>query len=164
MPDRRFFLAATLLAAVGVSQACSDDGPTAPVLVTEFTATLTGANERPNPNSSTATGTATVTIVGENSVTFTVTVAGLTNVTAGHIHVGKASVAGAVIVGVAPAILPTGTFSGTFNSGTIVAGDLASAPVTMTSLIALIRNGDAYVNLHTTANPGGEIRGQLVPK
>jgi len=30
------------------------------------------------------------------------------------------------------------------------------------SLLVLLRNGQAYVNVHTTANPGGEIRGQLV--
>ena len=164
MPDRRVLLATSLLAAFGVSQACSSSSTTGPSLTTEFTATLLSANERPTPNASTATGAATVTIVGENSLTFTVTVNGITNLTAGHIHVGKASVAGAVIIGLAPAVLPTGTFSGTFNTGTIVAADLATAPVSMSSLIALIRNGDAYINLHTTANPGGEIRGQLVPK
>lgn len=163
MPDRRVLLAASLLVALGVSQGCSDS-TTEPSLVTQFTATLSGANERPTPNTSTATGTATVTIVGENSLTFTVVVAGITNLTAGHIHVGKASVAGAVIIGLAPAVLPVGTFSGTFNSGTIAVADLANAPVTMSSLIALIRNGDAYVNIHTVANGGGEIRGQLVPR
>lgn len=163
MPDRRILLGTTLLLILASIQSCSDD-PTGPALQTEFTATLNGANERPTPTTSTATGTATVTIVGENSLTFSITVAGLTNVTAGHIHVGKASVAGGVLVSVAPAVLPTGTFSGIFNSGTITSTDLASAPVTMASLIALIRNGDAYINLHTTANPGGDIRGQLVPQ
>jgi hypothetical protein len=165
MPNHRIFLAASLLAALGLSQGCSDDDDlTAPVLETEFTATLIGASERPNPVTTTATGTATVTIVNENSLTFTVTVANLTNITAGHIHVGSAAVAGAVIVGLAPATLPTGTFTGILNSGTITVATLAGAPVTMASLIALIRNGDAYINVHTTANPGGEIRGQLVPQ
>jgi len=163
MPDRRFLLVASLLAGLGLSTSCSDN-PTEPVLATEFTATLNGANERPTGNSSTASGVATVTIVSENSLTFTVTVANLTNITAGHIHVGSAAVAGAVIVGLAPATLPTGTFTGTFNSGTITTATMATAPVTMASLLALIRNGDAYVNVHTTAFPGGEIRGQLVPK
>lgn len=162
MPHRRFVLAASFFAALGLTQSCSDN-PTEPALKTQFTATLNGANERPTGNSSAATGTATVTIVGENSLTFSVTVANLTNVTAAHIHVGSASVAGAVIVGLAPATLPTGTFTGTLNSGTITVTSLATAPVTMASLLALIRNGDAYVNVHTTAFGGGEIRGQLVP-
>lgn len=163
MPDRRLFLTASLLATLGLSQGCSDS-TTEPALETEFTATLTGANERPNPVNSTATGTATVTIVGENSLSYSITVAGITNVTAAHIHIGKASVAGAVLVGVLPGTPPTGTFTGTLSSGTITVTDMATAPISMPTLIAMIRNGDTYINVHTTANQGGEIRGQLVPQ
>lgn len=163
MPDRRLLLAASLLVALGLSQSCSDN-PTEPVLVTEFTASLSGANERPNPTTSTATGTATVTIVGENSLTFSVVVTGMTNVTAGHIHIGKASVAGAVLVGLVTVVPPAGAFSGTLASGTITATEMATAPISLPTLIAMIRGGDTYVNVHTTANPGGDIRAQLVPK
>jgi hypothetical protein len=143
MPDRRILLAASLLVALGLSQSCSDSA-TEPALATEFTASLSDANERPNAYSSTATG--------------------ITNATAAHIHVGKASVAGGIIIGLSPTTPPTGTFTGTFNSGTLTATDLASAAITLPSLAALIRNGDAYVNVHTVVLPGGEIRGQLVPK
>lgn len=162
MPDRRIFLAASLLLALGLSQSCSDS-TTGPVLPTEFTAGLSGANERPNGNASTATGAATVTLT-ETSLTFSISVTALTSPTAAHIHVGKASVSGGVILGLTPAAPPTGTFTGVFNSGTVSAADLAGAAVSLASLAALIRNGDAYVNVHTTAFPGGEIRGQLVPK
>jgi hypothetical protein len=162
MPNRRVLLVA-LIAALGLSLSCDDDDDlTEPVLETEFEATLDGANERPDPVTTTATGSATVTIVGENSLDFSVTVADITDVQAAHIHVGIASVAGGILVSLAPATLPPGTFSGTLNSGTITAADLTNGPVTMASLLALIRNGDTYVNVHTTANPGGEIRGQLV--
>ena len=162
MLDRRIFLAASLLVALGLSLSCSDS-ITAPVLPTDFTATLSGANERPNANASTATGTATVTLT-ETSLTFSISVTGITSPTAAHIHVGKASVSGGVILGLTPATPPTGTFTGVFNSGTVSATDLAGAAVSLASLAALIRNGDAYVNVHTVALPGGEIRGQLVPK
>jgi hypothetical protein len=37
-------------------------------------------------------------------------------------------------------------------------GSLAQAEAT---LIAGIENGQSYFNIHTTINPGGEIRGQL---
>ena len=164
MPNHRFLLAASLLAALGLSQGCSDDDDlTGPDLETEFTATLIGASERPTPVTTTATGTATVTIVNENSLTFNVTVANLTNITMAHIHVGNASVAGGILVHLTPATLPSGTFTGVLNSGTITTATMATAPVTMASLLALMRNGDTYINVHTTANPGGEIRGQLVP-
>jgi CHRD domain len=33
----------------------------------------------------------------------------------------------------------------------------------MSDLIQAIVGGGAYVNIHTSANPAGEIRGQLVP-
>ena len=36
--------------------------------------------------------------------------------------------------------------------------------VSMDSVMKLVKAGLAYVNVHTPANGGGEIRGQLVPK
>jgi hypothetical protein len=35
---------------------------------------------------------------------------------------------------------------------------------TIDDVIQAVANGNAYVNIHTTTIPGGEIRGQLVPK
>ena len=35
---------------------------------------------------------------------------------------------------------------------------------TIDDVIQAVANGNAYVNIHTTTNPGGEIRGQLVPR
>ncbi len=162
MIDRRILIGVSLLSVAALSQSCSDT-VAAPVLATDFVATLSGANERPTPNASTATGSATVSIT-DNSLTFNITVAGLTSITAAHIHVGKASVSGGILVNLSPAAPPTGTFSGILNSGTITAADLANAPITLSSLAALIRNGDTYINVHTVANAPGEIRGQLVAK
>jgi hypothetical protein len=162
MPHRRLLAAAALLATLGAGLGCSDD-PTEPVLENDFTATLNGANERPNPVTTTAGGTATVTI-GNNSLTYNIQVTGITDANAAHIHIGNATVAGGILVHLTPATPPTGTFTGTFSSGTITAATLAGGPVSFESLATLIRNGDTYINVHTTANPGGEIRGQLVPQ
>jgi hypothetical protein len=60
--------------------------------------------------------------------------------------------------------------NGVLAQGTIDSDDdvidrtAAQCPIavaTLADLITLIRSGDAYVNVHTTANPLGAIRGQL---
>jgi hypothetical protein len=67
--------------------------------------------------------------------------------TAAHLHQAPAGVAGGVIVPLSPS--GTNSFSGT--------GTLTAAQIT-----AFTGSG-TYVNVHTAANPGGEIRGQVVP-
>jgi hypothetical protein len=50
------------------------------------------------------------------------------------------------------------------NANTIPRPDSAQCPggvANFDELIAKIRSGEAYVNVHTLANPGGEIRGQI---
>ncbi|PYP41597.1 MAG: CHRD domain protein [Gemmatimonadetes bacterium] len=152
---------APALALVGL--ACDNDN-TAPAAATRFSATLTGANERPTPNASTATGTATFTIdETAGTITYTVNVTNITNVTASHIHVGRADAAGPVVVNLLAATPPAGTINGQLATGTITAASIGTGvPITFASLTALMRSGDIYANVHTQANPGGEIRGQLV--
>ena len=151
------------LSGIAVFAACGSDTTTTvdPTPAVTYTSTLSAANERPNVNASTATGTATYTLKG-NTLSFVVTVSGLTGpATASHIHVGAASAAGAVIV---PFV--TGSVqSGNVASGTI---DLSSTISNGTSTISgdslkvLLNNGNAYTNVHTAANGGGEIRGQII--
>ena len=143
--------------------ACSNDNTT-PAAATQFSATLTSANERPPPNTSTATGTATVTIdETAGTITFNVTVAGITNVIASHIHVGRPDAAGPIVVNLLTTTPAPGTITGMLTSGSVTASAITTGvPITFTSLVALMRTGDTYINVHTQANPGGEIRGQLV--
>ena len=160
----RFPVSRALAAAAAIAGlACNDDN-TAPAAATRFTATLTSAAERPTPNSSTATGTATFTIdETAGTITYTVTVANIVNVIASHIHVGRADAAGPIVVNLLAATPPAGTITGTLTSGTITAASIGTGvPITFASLVALMRSGDIYTNVHTQANPGGEIRGQLV--
>jgi len=115
-----------------------------------FTATLTGANERPTPVTTTATGTAIVTVVG-TILTWKVDVVNIDSVNAAHIHIGGPEEAGNVTRSLNPLSTDT-NFTGTLANG--------SAPVS-DSVLALMRAGRTYVNVHTLKNGDGEIRGQL---
>ena len=120
---------------------------------TTFKATLNATSEVP-ANQSPATGTATVTLdSATNKITWSGTFSGLTGpATAAHIH------------GPAPAgknagvILWISTKGSPFNSPFQGSAD---QPLTADQAADLMA-GNYYVNIHTAANPGGEIRGQLV--
>jgi len=136
---------------------CKDD---VGVTVSErFMATLS----RPTPITTTATGTAEFTYVADLATLFyRIDVGSLDSVTLAHIHApaDTGSNAGVVLnLFLGPTKGPG--FSGTLAQG--VGGDLgAPAGMTMDSLLVLLRNGHAYVNVHTRAHPAGEIRGQVV--
>ena len=109
--------------------------------------TLSGANEVP-PVSSSAAGSGTVTIKDDGSVSAKITVSGMT-ATAAHIHMAAAGANGPVIVPF------TKTGDNTFEAA-------AGAKMSPEQLAAS-KAGNTYVNVHTAANPGGEIRAQLKP-
>ena len=106
-----------------------------------------------------AQGTANVALSpDESSLTATVNYSGLSGpATAGHIHAGKAGVAG-------PVVLP---FSGDLGSPinrTFTAADYVAAPNAppdFPSFVQSLKSGGAYVNVHTAACKPGEIRGQI---
>lgn len=147
-----------------------------------FIAYLDGPSESP-PNASPGTGTATVTIDADaNTYSVDVDYAGLlANVTAAHIHVinGPGDTTTSDTIG--PVATPTPTFPGfptatsdsyaqtfdttqssSYRSGWITdsGGTTAQAEA---ELFAGISEGRAYFNIHTSAFPGGEIRGFFVP-
>jgi|SRR6476469_6730102 len=147
---------------------CDSNG-TGPASQT-FTATLNGAGERPNPVTTPATGTGTFTLSEDgNTLTWNVVTTGLNNVTASHIHIGGREIAG-------PIVLPL--YAGAASSNPAITGSVTRANftsplgVTFDGLIALMKSGDTYVNVHTDNGvaptntgpgdfPGGEIRGQI---
>ena len=69
------------------------------------------------------------------------------NVTAAHIHRAAAGVNGPIIHPFTSAVSP---FRGVFELSTADLADLQA--------------GNLYVNVHSSANPGGEIRGQIGPR
>jgi hypothetical protein len=161
---------ATALLGVGMLAACGSDKTTAPNTVT-YKATLSGANERPNANTSTATGTWTgVLNTQTNVMTYTLTYSGLsTNSTLAHIHApGDATVAAGVVLNFANYANSTTFFTPGSTSGTAAGtinfsgGTVQGLTITGDSLKKDMDLGLTYVNVHTSANPGGEIRGQIV--
>ena len=161
MRGKRLLVIGVALAAPVVS--CSDSTSPAPPIT--YTATLNAANERQaNPVNSTATGTATFSLAGGDTLTFTITAAGLTaNAIASHIHVGATTASGPIVNGFSPINAVT---TGTVTSGTIILSKLVPSTnppqVSGDSLRKLLDNGNAYVNVHTSTFTAGEIRGQIV--
>lgn len=94
-------------------------------------------------------------------------VANIEDVLMAHIHLAPAGQNGPVVVWLYPAgpppVLIPGRFNGVLATGVIADGDLVGplAGMTLDDLVAEINAGNAYVNVHTVANPGGEIRGQI---
>lgn len=151
-----------VIAALAFAAACggSDNSNT-------YTAQLAAANEVP-ANASTGTGTATFTVNG-TTVNYTIDYQNLTGgPTASHIHVGAPGVAGPVVVPFSG--LPTttsGTFSGSFTAADVKAGTSGSTTINagnLGDLINAFKSGNAYANVHTQTNAGGEIRGPIHPK
>jgi hypothetical protein len=118
---------------------------------TGFAASLDGKQEG-TPVTTGASGTGAFTLANAGLV-FNTTVTGL-DFTAAHFHNAAAGVNGGVVRTM------TNDFVGNTASGVWTSTD--SEPLT-NELIGELLQGNIYVNAHTVANPGGEIRGQLSP-
>lgn len=153
----RFAFAPLLLAAVLV--ACDDDDDVTGTQTEVFTADLSGDAEVP-PVTTTASGSATFTRSG-NEVQFTLDVSDIENTTAAHIHTGVAGVNGPIAVTLFEADAGSEfSGSGRLSSGTFAAADI-EVDLDFSELLQLMRSDGAYVNVHTSQNPDGEIRGQI---
>ena len=147
-------------------------------------ASLTGAAERPAPVDTSGTGSSLLTVNDDRTqIFYTLTYTGLTNVQQAHIHVGDANIAGGIIlflctnigtgtnvaIGGGPLPTPQACPQGASVTitGTLTAADLSPKPAqgvnTFADAIANLISGNTYTNVHTAANPGGEVRGQDVP-
>ncbi|VIO77578.1 CHRD domain-containing protein [Bradyrhizobium ivorense] len=135
----------TLLATLTLGAALALAGP---AFAQKFKVALDGKSEVP-PNSSAATGTADIDYdAASKKLSWKVTYSGLSGpATAAHFHGPAESGKNA---GVAVAI-PNATSSPVEGSATLTDAQAAD-------LLA----GKYYVNIHTAANPGGEIRGQVM--
>ncbi len=144
-----------------------------------YTTFLSGPNEAPS-NSSPGIGTSTVTLdLDLATLRVQADFSGLIgNVTASHIH----GLTALPFQGTAGVMTPTPSFPGLPHGGTFgtydrtldltLASSYNAAFITasggtvgqaMNRLIQSLDEGRAYLNVHTTAFPGGEIRGFFVP-
>ena len=111
----------------------------------------------------------------EDAIDYELTFSGLQGtVTQSHIHFGQRSVIGSIVIwlcGTTTNPGPSGTQtcpqSGTIH-GTITAANVVASSTNqqiaageLGEVIAAIRAGFAYANVHTNISPNGEIRGQL---
>ena len=84
-----------------------------------------------------------------------------------HIHLQAPGANGPIVVWLYPPAPPPqlipGRFDGVLAEGTFTAANLMGplAGMSLEDLVAEMRAGNTYVNIHTTANPGGEVRGQI---
>src|SRR2546425_3539496 len=134
---------------------------------------LTGVQEVPSVLSSATGDWRAVVDPTRTSVMFTMTYSDLsTPVLFSHIHFGQPGVNGGVMVffcnntamGPRPRPCPTpgGTVSGTFTAADVQAVTTQGVRVgTLDDVLAAIRTGRTYVNIHSVRSPGGEIRGRV---
>jgi hypothetical protein len=127
-------------------------------------ATLTAGEETPALLSG-AVGTADFAVDMTNSeISVDLRVFNLpTGTTAGHIHVGPRGVAGPVVIDFPIPTGRTGDLALTFRVGQAQFRPNAAIGInSIEDAIQAIVLGNAYANIHTSTNPAGEIRGQMV--
>jgi hypothetical protein len=126
-----------------------------------FIAELRG-NAGPPPVITDAGGDLTM-IDNGNTMTWTLNARRIENVVSAHIHAGAAGQDGAVLLDLLPDGPPASFTGGTLSTRTFDESDIhgLAGPISMDSLRALMAVGNAYVDVHTTVHPGGEIRGQI---
>jgi hypothetical protein len=130
----------------------------------QFQAHLTGYEQVPSVNSP-GVGDLSIT-AGTDQLTYELTFSGITPMVA-HVHVGQSGVNGGISFFLCGGGGKPACTSGV--TGTVVPSDVLAiagqgfSAGDLDAVIAAMRAGVTYGNLHTTAFPDGEIRGQLLP-
>lgn len=141
-----------------------------------FRARLVGLNEVPAVSSVASGGFRARLSSDGNALTYELAYDELEgNVTQAHIHFGQKSVNGGIAVwlcsnlaspptpaGVQSCPAPPARITGIVTSSQVVgpAGQ-GIAPGEFAELVAALRSGTAYANVHTSKFPGGEVRSQV---
>lgn len=118
---------------------------------TQFAAVLNGANEVP-PVDTDSSGVGRLHLAEDGTLTWEVAVRDIAGITAAHIHKGAPGVSG-------PPVITLFDGTGDFDPDNPISGDDPLTPEQIEDLLA----GNYYINVHTSDNPGGQIRGQIYP-
>lgn len=162
---RILFVGLATIALAGVAQAAS------------FVSPLAGDEEVPARDTQ-ARGNAVYDLSEDGlSIHYKVVASNIDNITMSHIHLAAKGVNGSIVCFLfGPVAAGGGRSNGILAEGTITAanliGPLAGHP--LSDLIAAMRAGNTYTNVHTNDGvdppntgagdfPGGEIRGQIRP-
>jgi len=130
-----------------------------------FSADLTGDQEVPQVSTETVGKAKFHADVDETELRFSVKVKnaeGLLGVAGAHIHCAPAGSNGPVVAFLAGSV--PGGLGGTVDFGGTLTDDNVINPAcgaTIAELLDSMQDGDTYVNGHSLANPGGEVRGQI---
>lgn len=139
---------------------------------------LQGYSEVPSV-SSTASGKFTATVRGhDGAIDYELRYSGLeAEVRQAHIHFGQHGVNGGIMVflcqttfnpdptGLAPTCVQEGSVSGTLTAANVIGpGGQGVDAAEFDAMVAAIRAGVAYANVHTVKFAGGEVRGQIALK
>lgn len=144
----------------------------------KFGAKLAGAAHLPEPIDTRAKGELELVVSADGKrISYELTVADIRNPAAADLHLGRENANGPLVAKLFPtngAAPKQGEFNGVLVQGTLDAADLVGPlnGATIEDLVLEIRDGNAYVNVHTNdgedppdSGPGdyrlGEIRGQI---
>lgn len=129
----------------------------------KFHAKLSGGEETPAVKTKAKAKAEFMLSKDGKELSYQLTVKDIKNPSAAHIHKGKKGESGPPLVGLFGGPKREGKVSGLLAQGIIseknLIGELQGK--TLGDLVALIKAGGAYVNVHTDAFPDGEIRGQI---
>lgn len=129
-----------------------------------FVAPLKGDQEVP-PVATNAAGVAHFKLSKDGtSLSYRLIVANIDDVTQAHIHMAPAGVNGPVVAFLFGFVAGGVTTNGVLAEGTITSADLIGplAGQPLSTLVEAMNAGNTYANVHTVANPGGELRGQIM--
>ena len=138
---------------------------------------MTSAQEIPAPTvgAPTPTGTAVFTNNNDGTVSYQVAGSNMTVTASGvnpavtftgmHIHLAASGQTAGITVPLTTPTSGSSSFSvtGTFTSATCTQGQVncINTGKTINDVLTAMRNGGAYINVHTSKNQQGELRGQI---